>query len=639
MKQTSKLSMMSLEKNVANLITSYAANEYDKLVHTEMERRNNFAIIVEDYYMGRALGRKHYISGKTRDINGEIINYDPNSTEQNKQIEECYYSDKYDITSSTGKKLGSISIYISDFAMKSELKKIIIDTLFNTIAISLLLIVTLVIMIRFFVLKPLSDIIDVINKNDDGIPFDRVPVNGPKEISALSNTINRMIDTIKISKKAFEKQSEAIQYQAHHDALTGLPNRYLFNDRLTHGLEKAKRNHTQIAILFIDLDNFKEINDSLGHEIGDEILKVVTQKLYDTIRKEDTLARLGGDEFTIMLEDLKQGQEASVLASKITSSLNTPIVIQSHQLYISSSIGISLYPDNGLSSQDLLKYADAAMYKAKKEGKNNFQYYSIEMTEQALEKVLMETKIREALKNKEFVVYYQPQFNAGSNKLIGMEALVRWQSPTMGFMPPAKFISIAEISGLIVELDRFVMKEAMTQLSHWYKQGLKPGVLAMNLTIKQLHQQDFVSIFEQLIKQTECKPPWLELEVTESQIMINPEKNINTLIKIIDDGVKLSLDDFGTGYSSLSYLKKLPITKLKIDQSFIRNLSNGDEDASIVKAVIALANSLDLEIIAEGVETKEQKSFLMKNGCNNIQGYLYSKPIPADEMEQYLKKN
>ncbi len=275
------------------------------------------------------------------------------------------------------------------------------------------------------------------------------------------------------------------------------------------------------------------------------------------------------------------------------------------------------------------------MYKAKDEGRNNFQYYSAEMTEIAFEKVVMETNLRQAIKNDELVVYYQPQINAKNNKLTGMEALVRWQHPTMGLVSPARFIPLAEATGVIIELDQIVMKTAMKQMTKWYKQGLNPGKLALNLTIQQLQKKDFINVLESIINETQCQTDWIELELTEGQIMTNPDKAIAVLKQVNSMNIELAIDDFGTGYSSLSYLTKLPIKKLKIDQSFVRKLPDAIEDSAIAKAVIALAKSLNLNIIAEGVETEEQKEFLINNGCENIQGYFYSKPIPADEMEIY----
>ncbi len=432
------------------------------------------------------------------------------------------------------------------------------------------------------------------------------------------------------------ERTKDLAHQAHHDSLTSLPNRLLFNDRLELAIEKASRKQNKIALLFIDLDHFKEINDSLGHGVGDKVLKEVALRLSHILREEDTLARLGGDEFTVILENLNLGQDASLLASKIIKALTAPLEIEEHTLYVSSSIGISLYPDDGLSAQNLLKFSDAAMYKAKDEGRNNFQYYSAEMTELAFERVVMETSLREALVNEDFVVYYQPQVNGISSALIGMEALVRWNHPTMGIVSPAKFIPLAESTGLIVELDRLVMRIAMTQLVQWYSDGLNPGVLALNLSVKQLQQKDFIDVLQNLLEETGCKAQWLELEVTEGQIMNNPQEAIKILSQISNLGIELAIDDFGTGYSSLAYLKKLPVNKLKIDQAFVRDLPDDEEDAGITKAVIALANSLHLRVIAEGVETQAQKDFIVEHGCHNIQGYFYSKPLPCEDMEVFI---
>ena len=435
-----------------------------------------------------------------------------------------------------------------------------------------------------------------------------------------------------------EEQKNILHHQAHHDALTGLPNRVLFNDRLEQGIERSKRNKNILALFFIDLDHFKEINDSLGHTVGDEVLKLVTQRLLKIIRKEDTLARLGGDEFTIIIEGLGELEDASLLAEKILEVFAEPIIVKENRLYVSSSIGISLYPQDGKNAQDLLKYADAAMYKAKEEGRNNFQFYSVEMTELALERVVMEASLREALKNEDFMVYYQPQVNGQRNTLIGMEALVRWQHPTKGWVSPAKFIHLAEATGLIIELDRFVMKTAMTQMTKWYTAGLNPGVLALNLSLRQLQKKDFISMLENMMQETKCKPEWIELEVTEAQIMSNPEEITLVLNKIHALGIALSVDDYGTGYSSLVYLSRLPINKLKIDRSFVQKLPGDEDNATITKSVIALAKSLNLNVIAEGVETREQKEFLLESGCEDIQGYLYGKPMPKEEMEVLLDK-
>ena len=435
------------------------------------------------------------------------------------------------------------------------------------------------------------------------------------------------------------EQKTNLDHQAHHDALTGLPNRVLFNDRLEHGIELSKRHKVKLALLFIDLDHFKQINDSLGHQVGDRVLVAVTERLKAKIRKEDTLARLGGDEFTIIMEDLKNIQDVSLLAQKILAVLAQPIHIEGHTLYISCSIGISLYPKDDTDAHNLVKYADAAMYKAKEEGRNNFQFYSSEMTALAFERVVMEASLRQALSKEEFIIYYQPQVDASSGELTGMEALIRWQHPTMGLIGPDKFISLAEETGLIVEIDRWVMKITMQQIYVWYQEGLEPGVLALNLSMRQLRSDDFIEILQECMRTNNFKSEWLELEISEGQVMKKPEEAIIKLEQISQMGVEIAIDDFGTGYSSLAYLKRLPVDKLKIDQSFVRGIPEDKEDVSIVKAIIALAKSLNLDLIAEGVETNAQKEFLRKNGCKNIQGYYYGKPMPADEIkEKCLKK-
>lgn len=434
------------------------------------------------------------------------------------------------------------------------------------------------------------------------------------------------------------KQKDVLHHQAYYDGLTGLANRVLFNDALEEGVSIAKRNHTRLALFFIDLDRFKQINDSLGHDMGDIVLKEVSQRLKAKIRSTDTLARLGGDEFTILMEDFKTPHDAALLGQKIIHVLEQPIHVEGHTLYVSSSIGISLYPEDGDDASHLLKYADAAMYKAKKEGRHNYKFYSSEMTDLAFERVQMETNLYQALKNEEFLVYYQPQIDGYTDKLIGMEALVRWQHPSKGLIDPDKFLFIAEDTGLIVELDRWVMKTAMTQLVEWYKKGLNPGKLALNLARKQLQEEDFISMLYDMLIEVGMKPEWLELEITESAIMNNPQQAMAVLKSISELGVELAIDDFGTGYSSLSYLKKLPINKIKIDQSFIRELPFDEKDAGITKSIIALSKSLNLRVVAEGVETSEKRDFLVENGCIHIQGYFYSKPIPADKMEVMLQK-
>ncbi|WP_455756184.1 putative bifunctional diguanylate cyclase/phosphodiesterase [Sulfurimonas sp.] len=422
-----------------------------------------------------------------------------------------------------------------------------------------------------------------------------------------------------------------------YDSLTKLPNRSLFYTRIDQSISIAHRQNKKFAVLFIDVDNFKEINDTYGHSQGDKLLYEVGAKISTLIREEDTLARIGGDEFVIILEEVNLVSNISKVTDKITNIFKKPITLKDQEHFTAVSIGVSVYPDDATDAENLIKYADIAMYKAKEHGKNNTQFYSSKMTEEVVERVELEKDLREAINNEEFIINYQPQIDATNDEITGMEALVRWQHPTKDVISPIKFIPLAEETGLIVELDRLVMKIAMSQLSKWYKQGLNPGVLSMNLAIKQLQKKDFIQVLTNLMEDTDCKPEWLELEITEGQIMTNPEEAIKVLNQISDIGIRLAVDDFGTGYSSLSYLKKLPINKLKIDRSFVKDLPDDEEDAEIAKTVITLAKSLNLSIIAEGVETKEQKDFIVQNGCKNIQGYFYAKPMSADEMEILLK--
>ncbi len=439
--------------------------------------------------------------------------------------------------------------------------------------------------------------------------------------------------------KLLKIQAKELHKKANYDPLTYLPNRTLFNEKLLQTISLSKRARQQFALLFIDLDQFKKINDTLGHHVGDIVLIEVASRLKSLIEQEDILSRLGGDEFTIILRDIDSLKVPSILATKIIEVMKNPILVNKQTLFISVSIGISIFPDDSQDKNDLLKFADSAMYKAKDEGRDNFQYYSSEMTSLAFKRITIENNLRIALNEDQFLVYFQPQFNAVTDKITGMEALIRWKHPELGFIYPDQFIPIAEESGLIIDIDRVVMKVAMKQFKKWYDAGLNPGVLALNLAIRQLNEADFIPTLKETMKEIEFLPQWLELEVTEGQIMNNPDEAILKLNEIKDLGIGIAIDDFGTGYSSLSYLKKLPVDKLKIDKSFIQDIPSDEDDVAITKAIIALGKSLNLNLIAEGVETKYQKEFLITNSCVNIQGYFYSKPIPIDEMDIFLKNN
>ena len=458
-------------------------------------------------------------------------------------------------------------------------------------------------------------------------------VGAGRDITKMKQTQVDLEKTLQI----LSEQKEQLAYQASHDALTKLPNKILFLDRLKQSIELAKRENNLLAVLFIDLDHFKQINDSLGHDIGDELLVKVSKLINKGLRASDNLSRLGGDEFTVIVNNIDKIENLSRIIQTIVDTFIEPIVIQNNNLYINMSIGISIYPNDAKDVNNLLKHADSAMYKAKESGRNTYCFYDEEMTKKAFERIQLETALREALVKDELEVFYQPQVDATIDKLVGMEALVRWNHPTKGMIFPDVFIPLAESTGMIIELDRIVMKKAIEQFSRWKNDGYNPGKLSMNLAIKQLESKDFLEFIEPLLKQHISEYSNIEFEVTESQIMKNPEKSIKILKKINNLGISISIDDFGTGYSSLAYLKKLPINKLKIDKSFVDNLPSDLEDVAIAKTIINLCKSLNLNVIAEGVETKEQKDFMLENGCKLIQGYYYSRPIPSEEIELLLK--
>ncbi len=455
------------------------------------------------------------------------------------------------------------------------------------------------------------------------------------EEQALRATLEK--DAQKQLSLLLEDQKAQLYQQANYDILTTLPNRTLFNDRLEQAIRKSRRTSSSFALFFIDLDRFKQINDSLGHKFGDEVLKIVATRFLNIMRSSDTVARIGGDEFTVIIDDISaMDMGIATVAQKIINSLISPIIVEGENLYVGASIGIALYPENGDSSTLLTKNADAAMYKAKESGRSRYQFYNQEMTDQVLNRLQLEHDLRNAIINDEFVVYYQPQVNGNTGKLIGMEALVRWKKNGNELVPPFNFIPFAEEIGLIITIDEIVMNKAMTQISNWYKKGYSPGKISINLAIKQLYQDDFVPLFKKMISATDCHEDWVELEITESEIMKNPERAIEKLKQISDMGVEIAIDDFGTGYSSLAYLKRLPINKLKIDKSFIDDIDTDDDDIIITNAVIGLTKSMNLGVIAEGVEKEIQKNILIANGCDNIQGYFYGKPMPASEMEAFI---
>jgi len=424
---------------------------------------------------------------------------------------------------------------------------------------------------------------------------------------------------------------------ANHDALTSLPNRSLLQDRLSQAIAYANRSEGQVAVLLIDLDRFKNINDSLGHDAGDAIIMEIGSRLSVNVRDGDTVARLGGDEFVVVLADVERVETIATLAQQVLESLAQPMTIQGHEFFPAGSIGISLYPKDGQDAQALLKNADTAMYRAKDAGRNNFQFYAQDMNSRALDRLKLEGGLRRALSRQEFVLHYQPQMDLATGAIVGLEALIRWQPPGQETVYPGDFIPIAEETGLIVAIGEWVLRTACAQHVAWDEAATFPHTrIGVNLSARQFKQQDIVKMVSRVLHETGCHATCLELEITESIIMENPEMAAETLHKLSDMGVHLSIDDFGTGYSSLSYLKRFPINTLKIDRSFVRDITTDSDDAAIAKAVIALAHSMKLKVIAEGVETAEQLHFLREQRCDQIQGYYLSRPLAAAEIETLL---
>jgi diguanylate cyclase (GGDEF)-like protein len=461
-------------------------------------------------------------------------------------------------------------------------------------------------------------------------------------MSNLEQSYEDLAKEIKAKEKALQRAKdlgETMRRLAQHDTLTGLPNRLMFMERLKQALNKARRHNSQLALFFIDLDQFKHVNDSLGHSVGDQFLQMVAQRLKQNVREEDTVARLGGDEFTVIMEDLHRPQEAAVVAQKLMASFKPTFRIEENELFMSVSIGISLYPQDSLDLESLIRNADTAMYRSKEEGRNNFQFYTKDMTARAVERVRIEAQLRRALAQDQFELYYQPQVDLDLGCMQDAEALVRWRHTNEGLMLPLTFITVAEETGLIVPIGAWVLRAVCTRIKVWRDVGCLPGRIAVNLVGKELMQESFVQTVLEIMDNTGCSPTFLELEVSESFFMGQAEQTLQILHQLRDLGITITIDDFGAAYSSLGYLKRLPITKLKIDRSFIGGIAKQTEDEDIAKAIIALAKSLQLEVVAEGVETAEQREFLHAVGCNRIQGNLVSQPLPVSEFEHiFLKK-
>ncbi|KEO82607.1 putative bifunctional diguanylate cyclase/phosphodiesterase [Tumebacillus flagellatus] len=495
-------------------------------------------------------------------------------------------------------------------------------------------------MVRFIAqrrLKPLNEMQAFMQSVSEGDLSGQLEIHENNELGWLAEHINVM--TVKMRNLISEVEDRSqrqITHMAYHDDLTNLPNRKHFTDVLGQALNMAQITESKVGVMFLDLDRFKNVNDSMGHATGDRLLREVSRRLLESLSENHLLARMGGDEFAMLLPDLESPEDAAKLAQQALKLFETPLLFEGREFLVTASIGISVYPQDGTDAETLLRNADTAMYSAKEGGRDNFQFYTPEMNQMILEQLEIEKALRHALDHEEFVLFYQPQVDIETGHIIGTEALIRWQHPERGLVPPGQFIPVAESVGLIVPLGEWVLRTACIQNKAWQEAGFPPIKVAVNLSARQFEQPNLVDTVAEILEETGLDPQYLHLEITETLAMKNANHAIDKLHALKNLGVQLSIDDFGTGYSSLNYLKKFPIDTLKIDRSFVGDIPGDSDDAAIVTAIIAMAHNLKLTVVAEGVESEAQLEFLRNQHCNEMQGFLFSRPVPAHEVAQLL---
>lgn len=463
-------------------------------------------------------------------------------------------------------------------------------------------------------------------------PFDRAELRARIRTITRLNRYRRLVET-----------EEQLVYLANYDTLTGLPNRNLLMERMRQTLGRANRNHQGVTVLTLDLDNFQMINESLGHEVGDNLLREVAQRLTGLISEGTTVARLSGDEFVVFEEADDPVKQVSDTAQRILDRISKPMTFDNHEIVITASVGISVFPSDGEEVATLLKNANAALSRAKAQGKNTYQFFTTEMNTVAIKRLILENQLRKVLERNELCLYYQPQVSAATGRIAGMEALIRWQHPELGFIPPGQFISVAEEMGLIIPIGEWVLRTACLQNQAWQNAGLPKVRMAVNVSSRQFQQPNLLQTIKDILIETHLNPIYLELELTESLLMEEDHDKKNSVFATLSElqgmGVHIAIDDFGTGYSSLSYLKRFPVNILKVDRSFVKDIGTNKDDAAITTAIIAMAHSLQLSVVAEGVETAEQLTFLHQRQCELIQGYFFSPPIPVKDMTKLLVSN
>ncbi|MGB5965241.1 MAG: diguanylate cyclase [Sulfurimonadaceae bacterium] len=623
-----------LENHVKTLTMVVADNIAPAVLFDDTEQIGKILISLrhkDEVQHAYVLGKKSnvlgsYHSAQTQSIDKEILE-DLNSND----VQQWRGMQLYTLVAinADSQQVGSIVIVASIYAF-------IYQMLLEILVLTLIVVASILVtykyraLLRDSILKPIaqlniltSKIIETKNLSN------KIPVYNQDEIGELAKNFNSMLDDLDKTHSELNRQKDSLAYKAHHDALTGLPNRALFNDRLEQAISKAKRHKEKIALFFIDLDHFKEINDTLGHEVGDEVLKFFAKRLKASVRTEDTIARLGGDEFMVIMENLQNPEAISVVANKIVSIVKEPIVLGEQTLNLGTSIGISVYPQNGETSEVLIKNADTAMYKAKDEGRDNYQFYTPQMKQLALERMENEAALRSAIEKEELTLYYQPQFDVHRDEVSGYEADVKWQHPQKGLIDFSDFKQLAVEMGALIKIEQWIVKAALQEAGHWRVKGVMPKRIILNLSMKIVMEKEFAAELKGMMDQYGCRPEEVEIGVRESELLNNQKRSIEALQTLRNMGLKLTINGFGVTDTSLTYLSRLPIHNLKISGTLTANVS---ENSVVVKAVSALAKSMGLKLIAEGVETTTEKEFLKDHGYDLMQGTLFGTAISAAEM-------
>ena len=556
-----------------------------------------------------------------------------------------------DVAQADGNVIGSVSIDMDSGPLDEEIASQRRTLMFTAVGQLLLSLVLIVALLQVRLLAPIRRLLEDsgrLARRELAQPFDW---HRDDELGSLGSSLERtrqalqsLFGEIEAKNRALEhdiqrreRAEQRIRYIAHHDTLTGLPNRVLLNDRVAQAINRAKRDQRLVAMLFIDLDNFKDINDSLGHDVGDEVLQGAARRLKRCLREEDSVARQGGDEFVVTLPDLVDGSGAALVAEKVLQAFNEPIVVDGRELHVTTSIGIALFPTDGEDAAALMRAADSAMYFAKGRGRNNYQYFAPSQNEASRQRLELANALRHALRRNEFFLHYQPQVDLNTGKVFAVEALLRWRRPDGTLVPCEEFVTVAEDTGLIVPIGEWVLLQACSQLKSWHESSNVKLRIAVNVSPRQFRQPGFPDLVAQALRRTGLPAEALELEITENLLMQQSRDSISMLERLAGMGVQLTIDDFGIGYSNLAYLQRFPINTLKIDRSFVRDIANDRNDRAIVTAITAMARGLGLKVVAEGVETSQQVAFLVSNGCDAAQGYYYSRPGAADSLD--LGKN